>query len=328
MIKVSKEKYENLKKLSNEDGVISALAIDQRGSMRKMVSKYDENLNNVEDISRFKALVSENLTKYASSILLDPIYGMKAKDVRDEDAGLLLSYEVTGYDNDVPGRLPVLISDLSGLRIKEMGSNAVKILLYYDVDEGDEINDQKKAFVERIGYECEALGLPFFLEIVTYDANIADAKSKEYAKLRPNKVVEAVKVFNDKKYLIDVLKLEVPVNMNFVEGFGDEVVYSREEALEYYRDLDKATDIPYIFLSGGVSAELFQETLKFAKEAGSSFNGVLCGRATWKDGVEEFAKSDQDAEDWLKTQGKENIVSLNEVIDQTATSVFEKIEMK
>src|SRR5699024_8189358 len=134
-MKVSREKYENLKKLANEDGVIAALAIDQRGSMRKMVAKYNEDLNNVEDISRFKSLVSRHLTKYSSAILLDPIYGMTAKDVRDENAGLLMSYEVTGYDNKVPGRLPILISDLSGLRIKEMGANAVKILLYYDVDE-------------------------------------------------------------------------------------------------------------------------------------------------------------------------------------------------
>ncbi len=325
-MKVSKEKYENLKQLANDDGVIAALAIDQRGSMRKMVAKYNEDLNNVEDISRFKALVSEHLTKYSSSILLDPIYGMTAKDVRDEKAGLLMSYEVTGYDNEVPGRLPVLISDLSGIRIKEMGANAVKILLYYDVDEGDEINDQKKAFVERVGYECEALGLPFFLEIVTYDANISDAKSKDYARLKPRKVIEAVKVFNDKRYMIDVLKLEVPVNMNFVEGFGDDPIHSQEEAKAFYQDLDKATDIPYIFLSAGVSAKLFQDTLRFAKEAGSSFNGVLCGRATWADGVEKFAQGDKEAIEWLESQGKENITSLNEVLKETAQSIFDKIE--
>src|SRR5690625_3951263 len=108
-MKISKEKYENLKKLANDDGVIAALAIDQRGSMRKMVSSFDEKLNNVEDISRFKSLVSENLTKYSSSILLDPIYGLKAAKVRDKNAGLLLSYEVTGYDKEDPERLPKLI---------------------------------------------------------------------------------------------------------------------------------------------------------------------------------------------------------------------------
>ena len=45
-MKISKEKLENLKKLANEDGVIAALAIDQRGSMEKMMNKANESLNN------------------------------------------------------------------------------------------------------------------------------------------------------------------------------------------------------------------------------------------------------------------------------------------
>src|SRR5699024_3747414 len=118
----------------------------------------------------------------------------------------------------------------------------------------------------------------------------------------------------------------VPVNMNFVEGFGDDPLHTKQEAQEYYQELDKATDIPYIFLSAGVSAELFQETIRFAKEAGSSFNVVLCGRATWANGVEKFAQGDDKAIDWLESQGKENITSLNKVLKESAQSIFDKIE--
>ena len=71
---------------------------------------------------------------------------------------------------------------------------------------------------------------------------------------------------------------------------------------------------------------LFQETLKLAKEADSNFNGVLCGRATWKDSVEIFGKDQEEAKKWLETRGKENIQTLNEVLKETAHSVFEKIE--
>lgn len=326
-MKVSKEKYENLKKLANEDGAIAALAIDQRGSMEKMMEAANPELNNVEGIGRFKELVSSELTKYSSSILLDPIYGMKGSDARDKNAGLIMSYEQTGYDEYEEGRLPKLINFVSGLRIKEMGANAVKVLLYYDVDESEEINDIKKAWVERVGYECEALGLPYFLEIVSYDKDNDDVKGAEYSKVRPRKVIEAMKVFDDPRYKVDVLKVEAPVNMNFVEGFTDgEVLYSREEALKFFKDQSDATTIPFIFLSGGVSADLFKETLKFAKEAGSTFNGVLCGRATWKGAVDVFGKSEEEAKEWLDTTGKDNIVTLNEVIKETATSVFDKIE--
>lgn len=326
-MKVSKEKYENLKQLVNDEGVIAALAIDQRGSMEKMMEKANPKLNNVEGIGRFKELISSELTKYSSSILLDPIYGMKGVNARDKNAGLIMSYEQTGYDEYEEGRLPRLIDFVSGLRIKEMGANAVKVLLYYDIDEDDKINDIKKAWVERVGYECEALGLPYFLEIVNYDANIDDAKGAEYSKLRPKKVIESIKVFDDPRYKVDVLKVEAPVNMNFVEGYGEgEILHTRDEALKYFKDQSDATTIPFIFLSGGVSADLFKETLKFAKEAGSTFNGVLCGRATWRGAVDVFAKSEENAEEWLNTQGKDNIVTLNEVIKETATSVFDKIE--
>lgn len=324
---VSKEKFENLEQIANEDGVIAALAIDQRGSMEKMISAFDPKMNNVEDLSRFKKLVSENLTKYASSILLDPIYGMTAVPARDKNAGLLMSYEVTGYDNTEVGRLPILISGMSGLRIKEMGSNAIKILLYYDVDESDEINDQKKAFVERVGYEAEGLGLPFFLEIVSYDYRDEDTKTVAYAKARPHKVIDAMKVFDDPRYKVDVLKVEAPVNMKYVEGFAEgEIVYSRKEALDYFKAQSEAISLPFIFLSGGVSADLFKETLRFAKEAGSEFNGVLCGRATRKGAVEEFAKGDQEALTRLESQGRENIESLNEVLKETATPFTTRIK--
>lgn len=326
MKKVSKEKYEHLKKLSAENGVIAALAIDQRGSMEKMMASCREDYNNTEDISRFKGFVSKELTKYASSILTDTIYGQKAITDRDENAGLLLSYEITGYDNTEVGRLPKLIVDLSGLRIKELGSDAIKILLYYDVDESDEINDQKKAFVERVGYEAEGLGLPFFLEIVSYDVNVSD--KKEYAKLRPRKIIDAMKIFSEDRYNVDVLKVETPVDMHFVEGFGEDVVYTKEEAKAFYVEQSECTNLPFIFLSGGVTNELFKETLKFAKEAGSEFNGVLCGRATWKNGVEPFAESDEKGLEWLRTVGKENILGLNEVLEETATSAFERIEQE
>lgn len=326
-MKVSHEKYENLKQLVNEEGAIAALAIDQRGSMEKMMGKANPDLNNVEGIGKFKELVSSELTKYSSSILLDPIYGMKGVEARDKNAGLIMSYEQTGYDEYEEGRLPRLIDFVSGLRIKEMGANAVKVLLYYDIDESEEINDIKKAWVERVGYECEALGLPYFLEIVNYDAKIDDAKGIEYSKLRPKKVIESMKVFDDPRYKVDVLKVEAPVNMNFVEGYGEgEILHTRDEALKYFKDQSDATNIPFIFLSGGVSADLFKETLKFAKEAGSTFNGVLCGRATWRGAVDVFGKSAEDAKEWLNTEGKDNIVTLNEVIKETATSVFDKIE--
>ncbi|MGX7349249.1 tagatose-bisphosphate aldolase [Dolosicoccus paucivorans] len=326
MLKISKKKEEKLLHLSNDDKIITALAIDQRGSLKKMIgSEVDEVLE------EFKVLVSQELTPYASSILLDPEYGLPASKVRDKDCGLILAYEETGYDASSEERYPDLLDNWSALRIKEEGADAVKILLYYDIDADPVINDIKHAFVERVGSECEAEDIPYFLEIVTYDTKIQDTKSREYAEVKAHKVNDAMALFSDERYKVDVLKVEVPVNMSFVEGYGDEVLYTKEEAMALFKEQSGKTHLPFIFLSAGVSAELFQETIKLAGEAGSSFNGVLCGRATWKDSTAIFAEESEGdhskTAEWLKDQGKANIDALNEVIAATAQSWADKVEV-
>ena len=272
-----------------------------------------------ELIVKFKNAVSKHLTPYASSILLDPIYGLEAAKQRDENCGLLMAYEITGYDHNEEGRLPKLIANWSVKRLVEQGVDAVKILLYYDVDESDDINDQKKAFIERVGSECKAFDIPFFLEIVSYDKNMSSTSTKEYAKVKPHKVNGAVKAFDDERYGIDVLKLEVPVNMAYVEGFSNDYVYTKQDAQKYFKEQSDLSKVPFIFLSAGVTNEMFQKTLYFAKESGSKFNGVLCGRATWAGGVDEFVKSEQEGIDWIKSEGKKNIIDLNKVLKETAT---------
>ena len=325
-MKLSAQKRKYLENLSDKNGFISALAIDQRGALKKMLNKHQESEATAEQIKEFKVLVSKHLTKYSSSILLDPEYGLDAAKARDKNAGLLLAYEKTGYDANAVGRLPDCLVDWSAKRLKEEGADAVKFLLYYDVDESEEINIQKKAYMERVGAECVAEDIPFFLEILSYDCKIDDNSTAEFAKLKPRKVIEAMKEFSSPRYNVDVLKVEVPVNMKYVEGFADgEVVYTKEEAASYFKQQDEATNLPYIYLSAGVSAKLFQDTLKFACDSGAKFNGVLCGRATWANGVEVFAKDGEEATvNWLNTVGRKNIEELNEVVAKTATSWKEK----
>ena len=325
-MKLTEQKRKYLENLSDKNGFISALAIDQRGALKKMINKNQEKEATAEQIKEFKVLVSKHLTKYSSSILLDPEYGLDAAKARDKNAGLLLAYEKTGYDANAVGRLPDCLVEWSAKRLKEEGADAVKFLLYYDVDESEEINIQKKAYMERVGAECVAEDIPFFLEILSYDCKIDDNSTAEYAKVKPRKVIEAMKVFSDPRYNVDVLKVEVPVNMKFVEGFSDgETVYTKEEAANYFKLQEESTSLPYIYLSAGVSARLFQDTLKFAHDSGAKFNGVLCGRATWANGVEVFAKEGEKATvEWLNTIGRKNIEELNEVVEKTATSWKEK----
>lgn len=317
----SNAKKQLMQNLLNDHGIIAALAIDQRGALKKMITKYKPSGAKEQDLIDYKKLVSQVLTPYSSSILLDPEYGLPAAKVRHKNAGLLLAYEKTGYDATVKGRLPDLLSVWSVRRLKDAGADAIKFLLYYDIDEEQYINEQKHAFIERLGAECAYYDIPFYLELVSYDSNNDDSSTIEFAKVKPHKVNDMMKEFSKPCYKIDVLKVEVPVNMKYVEGFTDgPVAYSKQEAANYFKQQSESTHLPFIFLSAGVSAELFQQTLFFAKESGSRFNGVLCGRATWANGVEQFVVGGEKAAiQWLETQGRKNIETLNEVLAKTAT---------
>lgn len=313
MRKITTEVAKHMKKLSNDAGVISALAIDQRGSLKRMLAEAANKPADETTIVDFKKAISKELTPYASSILTDPEYGLPATKLRDENCGLLLAYEKTGYDTTEPGRMCDLIEDQSGLRIKEEGADAIKFLVYYDADEPDAINDKKRAFVERVGAEAKANDLPLFLELLTYDGNMEDVKSAEYAKVKAHKVIEAMKEFSDPRYNVSVLKVELPFNLKYVEGFAEgDVIYTRAEALSLLKEQSDATDLPYIFLSAGVTSEEFIAEIKMAEEAGAQFNGVLCGRATWKPAIKPFAAEGEEVgSKWLAEHGKENIENLN-----------------
>src|SRR5690348_10767623 len=209
-MKLTPGKLQGMKNVSNERGVIAAAAMDQRGSLKKALGA------NATDkgLEEFKSLVTEVLTPHASAILLDPEWGLPASKRRARNAGLLLAYEKTGYDKTGPGRLPDLLDHWSARRLKEAGADFVKILLYYTPLDPKPINDIKHAWVERLGDECRANDVPFFLEFVGYEEG-ADEKGLEYAKKKPQIVMESMREFSKERYGVDVLKVEVPVNMKF-----------------------------------------------------------------------------------------------------------------
>src|SRR5947207_7831244 len=155
-----------MKAVADGRGVIAAAAMDQRGSLQKALAKEKGGEFGDAMIEEFKALVTEVLTRHASAILLDPEWGIGPSKRRQKDAGLLLAYEKTGYDAATPGRLPDLLDLWSVRRLKEAGADCIKILLYYTPFEKSEINDHKHAWIERIGDECLAHDIPFFLEFV------------------------------------------------------------------------------------------------------------------------------------------------------------------
>src|SRR5271170_2591606 len=316
-MRITPGKQKGLNAVSNSRGVIAAAAMDQRGSLKSAIAKdkgVDKKDVTATMLEEFKTAVTRVLTPYASAILLDPEYGLKAAKVRAKNAGLLLAYENSGYDNTRPGRLPDLLDIWSVRRLAAAGADCIKILLYYTPVDPAAVNDIKHAWVERIGGECIAGDIPFFLECVGYEEG-KDEKTIEYARKKPDVVTKSMEEFSKPQYAVDVLKVEIPVNMAYVAGAKackGESAYTRDQAKDLFRKSAAVAKKPFIYLSAGVSNDVFSETLELVAESGTNFSGVLCGRATWKEGIPVYAKQGAKAlEAWMNDQGVKNIDNVN-----------------
>ncbi|MFN3332788.1 MAG: tagatose 1,6-diphosphate aldolase, partial [Caldilinea sp.] len=322
-IKLSKGKFAGINSCADARGVIAAAAMDQRGSLQKSISKARGGAPvSAEEMTQFKTAVTKVLTKHASAILMDPEFGLPALEHRAPGTGVLLAYEKTGYDTTDDSRMPDLLPEWSVRRLVAAGATAIKVLLYYNPAHPARINTVKQAFIERIGSECKAEDVPFFLEPICYNDALGDAKGLEFAKAKPEMVKAYMAEFSKPEYGVDVLKVEVPVNMTYVQGastFAGVAAYSKAEAMDLFREAASVARKPFIYLSAGVSDDVFRETLELAAEAGTPFSGVLCGRATWQDGIPVFATGGFNAlVEWLEDRGVKNITALNQVLAKGA----------
>src|SRR3989337_4581246 len=135
MMKITPGKQKGLQAVSDSRGVIGAAAMDQRGSLMSAIAKdkgIDKKAVTSQMMAEFKEAVTRILTPHASAILLDPEYGLSAAKVRSKNAGLLLAYEKSGYDNTQPGRLPDLLDHYSVHRLKAARAHFGQTLPYYN----------------------------------------------------------------------------------------------------------------------------------------------------------------------------------------------------
>src|SRR5262249_23188080 len=147
-------KLAGLKAVSDDRGVIAALALDQRGILKKAIA-CEKGVADVPDsaVVEFKRLVTAALTKHASAILLDPEYGLPATQVRSRK-GLFIAYEKSCYGAPLP-RMPELYDAWSVRRLRdEVGADCIKVLLHYTPFDNLQINEKKKIWVQRVGDEC------------------------------------------------------------------------------------------------------------------------------------------------------------------------------
>jgi len=324
-------KFKGLKRLADETGRFRMLAIDQRGSLRKMLSKAtgkDGKDITYQDMAIAKWLVIEYLSPYFSATLTCPQYGLP-EGIRflDRDSALLLAIEESGTkDGGYKNRekLTNILDGWSVEKIKRAGADAVKLLLHYRPDSSDEIKEHQENLVKMIGDEAKRLDFPFVLEPMSFAYKDDEIENESnFIRRKPEIVVKTVEEFSKEKYGVDILKLEFPVDLKFVDDFSygafdgkeRESIFSIDDAYEFCESITNVSKVPWVILSAGVDIEEFLINVQIASESGAS--GFLAGRAVWKE-FTKFFPNVSDMSLWLKTTGVERYYKL---VDASSNAV-------
>jgi tagatose 1,6-diphosphate aldolase len=279
--------------------VFGILAFDQRTTLQRMLpddTPYSAAVTLKHDIVG-------TLNTYASAVVIDPEYGLGPAMQMSGQRGLLLALEKSGYTGKSSERRTTFLPGWTPEKIRRMGANAVKMLVYYHPG-ANALTEEMEAMIREQVQACHAVDLPIFLEPVTYSIDPQhDKDSAEFAQQRPQIVVETAKRLSQTG--ADVLKMEFPVN----------AAYDTDETSwrKHCEALSSNVDIPWVLLSAGVDFATFERQVRVACACGAS--GFLAGRAIWKETVNMPPEARQA---YLRSEATSRIKQLVEIATRSA----------
>lgn len=301
--------------VSKLSGPVFGVAVDQGSGLEAAIRSARGAAAREDDLLQFKRIVVETLSPDASTLLVDASLGRELLPHYHADCVKMLAFEADVYkiaDEDRITALPegLEVSDFPGL-----GAKVLKFFLYFGPNDDAALNQRKFDLVADIGRRCRAAGVSFLFEPIVYDRAIPDGTSAEYAMAKPALVRAATQAFADPEFGIDILKVEIPVNFDFVEG-GSAPQMSWAEAERAFVDAAEAAgDIPLLYLSAGVSFEQFRDALAFSRQAGVAPLGFMCGRAIWSDAIGIFGAEGPEAmRRWMQDIGRARLAELKEAV--------------
>ncbi len=273
-------KMRGLQTTSTARGLFTILALDHRGSLRRMMRPDMPDAVPYADAVALKLEIVAALAPHASGVLLDPIYGAPQAIAAGDGAGalpgqvgLLVALEETGYTGEATARRTRLLPGWGIAQIKRMGASAVKLLVYYHPD-AEEVAAVQESLIGHVVDECRRYDIPLFLEAVSYSIDPDAPKgSASFAQERTRVVVETARRLS--RLGADVLKLEFPID---VSHEPDESAWRAACRL-----ISEASAVPWTLLSAGVDFPTFQRQVTIACQEGAS--GYLAGRAVWQEAV-------------------------------------------
>lgn len=272
-------------KIFTKDNKYLMLALDHRGSFRRMINPEDPESVNWQQVIEMKQKIISPITDQMSGLLIDPVHGLPAYEnaFKDKDkAPFLLCLEESGYDSQSDGRYTKL--QYTTAEHKSLGAKGVKLLIYFNPFL-EESAQHQLAISKQALADAHENDLPIFIEIVSYSSDQVKAKT-------PDLIFGALKMFLENGIRPDVFKLEYPGSVD---------------------DCKKITEIigetPWILLTRGARFSLFQRQLQEAILGGAV--GFLAGRALWQ---EALSISGEKQNDFLINELPRRFEQLSEIV--------------
>src|SRR5688572_16482183 len=156
-------KYRHLTQCSTDAGHFCVLAIDHRDNLLADLNKYAGTTLTDAEFIAFKQQVIGALAGGASALLADPVYGFGpgiADGYVGGQLGLLSPLEVTDYSLHPSRRQLTMIPNWSVAKIKRVGAQGVKLLVYYHpaAESAQTVCDE----VNRVVEDCAREDIPLF----------------------------------------------------------------------------------------------------------------------------------------------------------------------
>ncbi len=276
-----------LGRLSGPDGTFAIVAMDQRNTLRRMLTAVDRPTD-TDTMKAFKVDVVEALSPAATGVLLDPEFGVPA--VRE--AGVMAAGCATLVAAEPPerdtwegepraGRDP----QRTAAWVKEMGGDAVKMLVQLRPDRPHRPGDpdlvaELAQVVQAVVDDCAAEGVPSVIETLLYRLPDEDPLS---TRRRAELIAESARILTETGP--DLLKLEYP---------GD---------AQGCRAVAEAVTVPWAMLSAGMPFDDFLTAVVTSCDEGGAC-GFIAGRVYWKEAV---ALEGEQRKRFLATTGRERL---------------------
>ena len=286
-----------LEACASRHGTFAVLALDHRQNLRRELRPADPESVTYDEMVAFKRAVVRALATVATGTLLDPEIGA-AQCIADGSlparAGLIVALEATGFEGPPTARISRILDGWSAEKAKRMGASAAKLLVYYHPDAVNAADQER--LVADVAAECRALDLALFVEPLSF--SIVEGLTLA-GEARRRVVVETARRLT--AIGADILKAEFPYDPSTTD---------RGLWREACAELDEASAVPWVLLSGGVDEATFEAQVSTACDAGAS--GVLVGRSVWA----EAATMEPAARDaFLATTGRERLGRLADLVE-------------